>query len=478
MKSKSQTAHLVKYFGLSTGILLLVSSIIGTGVYKKVASMADSLGSPELVLLAWLLAGIVTLLGVLTVAEVAMLIPVSGGSFSYLEIMYGEKTGYFFGWTSFACIQSASVASIAYVFAQSLDSMYELPLLGGEWETLTVLGIFTPFANLGVKMVAVALIVLLTAINYRGVKQGGRVSIVITVLVVVSLLFIVLTGLSIGGGSMENIAQTATTGSAVGTEGSQSFLKMIFLAMLAAFWAFEGWINVGFVGDEIQNPQRNIPRILIFGTLIITGIYLLVNFTYLYVLPVDEIIAVNYQGNGNGIAAVEVIRKFAGPGGVLAISLLIVITTFGCTNATILTAARVYYAMAKKGLFFKKASEVHPKFHTPANALVMFAIWSCVLVFSGTFDQLTEMLVFVQFIFYGLVIAGVFVLRKKMPDAPRSYKVLGYPVVPILFLLFCAGLLANTVLERPREAGIGLFLMAIGTPFYYFFKKKNVVDEG
>ncbi|TAK46364.1 MAG: amino acid permease [Saprospiraceae bacterium] len=476
MKNKSQTAHLVKYFGLSTGILLLVSSIIGTGVYKKVAPMADSIGSPELVLLAWLLAGIVTLLGVLTVAEVAVLIPVSGGSFSYLEVMYGEKTGYFFGWTSFACIQSASVASIAYVFAQSLHSISALPSLGGEWETLTVLGIFTPFANLGVKMVAVALIVLLTAINYRGVKQGGRVSIIITVLVVVSLLFIVLTGLSMGGGSMENIAQTATTGSAAGTEGNQSFLKMIFLAMLAAFWAFEGWINVGFVGDEIQNPQRNIPRILIFGTLIITGIYLLVNFTYLYVLPIDNIIAVAKQDNG--IAAVEVIRKFAGPGGVLAISLLIVITTFGCTNATILTAARVYYAMAKKGLFFKKAAEVHPKYHTPANALVMFAIWSCVLVFSGTFDQLTEMLVFVQFIFYGLVIAGVFVLRKKMPDAPRSYKVLGYPVVPILFLLFCAGLLVNTVMERPREAGIGLFLMAIGTPFYFLFKKKNVVDEG
>jgi len=466
MENKQQTAKLIKYFGLSTGIILLVSSIIGTGVYKKVAPMAVSLGSPELVLLAWLLAGLVTLLGVLTVAEVAMLIPVSGGPFSYLREIYGEKTGYFYGWASFACIQSASTASIAYVFAQSLNSVWQLPILGGSWETMTVLGIFTPFANLGVKLVAVALIVLLTAINYRGVKKGGNVSNIITVLVVASLLFIVLTGLSMSGGSVENIAQTTTT-----SESGGSFLKMIFLAMLAAFWAFEGWMNIGFIGDEIHNPKRNIPRILIYGILIVTGIYLLVNFTYLYVLPIDELVAVAQQENT--IAAVEVIRKFAGPGGVLAISVLIIVTTFGCTNATILTAARVYYAMAKKGLFFKKAAEVHPKYHTPGNALIMFAIWASVLVFSGTFEQLTDMMVFAQFIFYGLVVAGVFVLRKKMPDAPRGYKVLGFPVVPVLFLLFCAGLLINTLMERPREAGLGLFLIALGTPFYFIFKRKK-----
>jgi basic amino acid/polyamine antiporter, APA family len=471
MKNKPQTAHLIKYFGLSTGIILLVSSIIGTGVYKKVAPMAVSLGSPELVLLAWLLAGLVTLLGVLTVAEVATLIPVSGGPFAYLREIYGEKAGYYYGWASFACIQSASTASIAYVFAHSINSIHALPMLGGEWETYTVLGIFTPFANLGVKLVAVALIVLLTAINYRGVRQGGRVSNVITVLVVASLLFIVLTGLSMGGGGMENIGQTASPGAAAAAEGSYGFIKMLFLAMLAAFWAFEGWMNIGFIGDEIHHPKRNIPRILIFGILIITGMYLLVNFTYLYVLPIDEMVAVAHQENT--IAAVEVIRKFGGGGGVLAISLLIVVTTFGCTNATILTAARVYYAMAKKGLFFKKAAEVHPKFHTPGNALVMFAIWASVLVFSGTFDQLTDMMVFAQFIFYGMVVAGVFVLRKKMPDAPRSYKVLGFPMVPVLFLIFCAGLLLNTLIERPREAGMGLFLIALGTPFYFLFKKKN-----
>jgi APA family basic amino acid/polyamine antiporter len=471
MENKPGSAKLVQYFGLGTGIILIISSIIGSGVYKKIAPMSVALESPELVLLAWALAGLVTLFGVLTVAEIAMLMPTSGGPFTYLRQIYGEKTGYFYGWASFACIQSASTASIAYVFAQSVNAVYPLPQLGGLWESYTFLGIFTPFANIGVKLTAVALIALFTAINYRGVKQGGRVSNVITVIVVISLLLIILLGLSFSGGSLRNLGTDAATYPPAALQESGGFFKLMFLAMLSAFWAFEGWMNVGFVGDEIKNPQRNIPRILIFGILIITAIYLMVNSTYLFVMPIDEIIGV--ANNQNMVAAVEVIRKFMGNGGALAISLLIIITTAGCTNATVLTAARIYYAMAKEGLFFKKAAYVHPQYHTPSKALVMFSTWACVLVFSGTFDQLTDMMVFSQFIFYGLVVFGVFVLRKKMPNAYRSYKTIGYPIVPVLFLLFCAGLIANTLMERPREAGMGLALIALGAPFYLLFKKNS-----
>ena len=468
--SPKGNANLVQYFGLTTGIILLVSSIIGSGVYKKVAPMALGLQSPYLILLAWLLAGLVTLLGVLTIAEIAMRIPVSGGPFAYLREMYGEKVSYFYGWASFACIQSASTASISYVSAQSLHAVLPLPILGGDWETMTVLGIFTPFANLGVKLAAVFFILILTFINSRGVHQGGRVSNVITVIVLISLFIIVMAGLSTGGGMMTNVTTNASTYPPETFTQSGGFLKMIFLAMLAAFWAYEGWINIGFVGDEIRNPQRNIPRILIYGMLLITGIYLVVNFTYLHVLPINEMIAV--AQNQNAIAAVEVIRHFAGYEGAFAISLLIIVTTLGCTNATILTSGRIYYAMAKKGLFFKQAAEIHPVYHTPNKSLWIFATWSSILVFSGTFDQLTDMLVFAQFIFYGLVVAGIFILRKKSPSAPNAYKVIGYPVVPILYLLFCAGLLLNTVLERPREAGMGIALIAVGTPFYFWFKRK------
>ena len=465
------TGELVKYFGLGTGIILIISSIIGSGVYKKVASMAVIAESPEMILLAWVLAGLVTLLGVLTLAEIAMLMPESGGSFVYLKEIYGEKYGYYYGWASFSCIQSASTAAIAYVFAQSLNAVVPLPILGGAWETMNVLGIFTPFANLGVKLAAVGLIVLLSAVNYRGVKKGGGLSNIITVIVVISLFAIILMGLSLSDGSFANITTDSSTYPPAKMGENFGFMKVLFGTMLASFWAYEGWINIGFVGDEIKNPQRNIPRILIYGVLIIMGIYLLVNMTYLYVMPIDEMIAV--ANTPNSVAAVEVIRKFGGNSGAFAISLLIVLTTAGCTNSTILTSARIYYAMAKKGLFFKSAAYVHPEFKVPTKSLVIFGIWSSVLVFSGTFDQLTDMLVFAQFIFYALVIAGVFILRKKMPNAERSYKTIGYPVVPILFLLFCVGLLVNTLIEQPREAGIGLFLIATGLPFYYYFKKNN-----
>lgn len=470
MDNKSSGSNeLVKYFGLGTGIILIISSIIGSGVYKKVAPMSLACESPELLILAWVLAGVVTLLGVLSLAEIAMLLPESGGSFVYLREIYGEKYGFFYGWGSFACIQSASTAAIAYVFAQSLNAIVPLPILGGEWETMSVLGLFMPFANLGVKLTAVALIVLLTAINYRGVKEGGGVSNVITIIVVISLLAIIILGFTMSGGSFANLTTDATSYPPDKMGESFGFLKVMFVTMLASFWAYEGWINIGFVGDEIKDPQRNIPKILIYGVLIIMAIYVLVNMTYLYVMPIDEMMAV--ANSENGVAAVEVIRKFMGDGGAFAISLLIVLTTAGCTNSTILTSARIYYAMAKKGLFFKSAAYVHPKFKVPTKSLIIFAVWSCILVFSGTFDQLTDMLVFAQFIFYGLVVAGVFVLRKRMPNAERTYKVIGYPVVPILFLLFCAGLLINTLIEQPREAGMGLFLIALGTPFYLYFKK-------
>ncbi len=465
--------ELVKYFGLGTGIILIISSIIGSGVYKKVAPMSLACESPEMLIAAWVLAGIVTLFGVLSLAEIAMLLPESGGSFVYLREIYGEKYGYFYGWASFACIQSASTAAIAYVFAQSLNAVYPLPMLGGEWETMKVLWIFTPFANLGVKLAAVGLIILLSAINYRGVREGGSVSNIITIIVVISLLAIIIMGFTMSGGSFDNLTTNASTYPPDKMGEGFGFLKVLFITMLASFWAYEGWINIGFVGDEIKDPHKNIPKILIFGVLIVMAIYVLVNMAYLYVMPIDEMMAV--ANSENGVAAVEVIRKFMGDGGALAISILIVLTTAGCTNSTILTSARIYYAMAKKGLFFKSAAYVHPKFKVPTKSLIIFAIWSCILVFSGTFDQLTDMLVFAQFIFYGLVVAGVFVLRKKMPNANRSYMVIGYPVVPILFLVFCAGLLINTLIEQPREAGIGLFLIALGTPFYFYFKKQQEV---
>lgn len=462
--------ELVRAFGLPSAVILFVSSIIGSGVYKKVAPMSETLHSPGLVLLAWVLAGLVTLLGVLTTTEIGAMITESGGPYAYFKKIYGKVFAYFYGWSSFSVIQSASIASIAYVFSQSVNAVVELPRLGPEWETWTVLGIFTPLANLGVKVVAVALIVSLVTINYRGVEHGGWVSKIITVLVVASLAFIVLLGIAFGNGSMENVTQAATGYPPESFSGNLGIVGPMFAAMLAAFWAYEGWLNIGFIGDEVKNPQRTIPLALTIGILIIIGTYLAVNFTYLYVVPIDEMIAL--AQNTNTIAAVAVMEKLFGNPGLLFISLLIIITTLGCTNATILTAARIYFAMGRDGFFSQRAARIHPKYRTPGNALLMQMVWSCTLVFSGSFDQLTDMLIFASFIFYGAIAFGVFVLRRKMPDAERPYKAFGYPVVPALFVTFCAALVVVTCFQRPREAMLGIFLIALGTiPLLYWRRK-------
>lgn len=470
--------HFIREFGLGAAIILFVSSILGSGVYKKIAPMSADLQSPTLVLFAWLLAGIITLFGVLTTAEIGGVITESGGPYAYFRRIYGRRFAFYYGWSSFSVIQSASIASISYVFAQSLNALVELPILGGGWETYTLLGLFKPFANLGVKLTAVALIATLATINYRGVKEGGWVSKVITVLVVISLFFIIITGLSMSGGSVENLQQAASSYPPASFNGSLGWFGPLFAAMLGAFWAYEGWLNIGFIGEEVKNPQRNIPLALIFGILIIITIYLLVNSAYLFVIPMDQMIAI--AADENSIAAVEVIRAYMGQTGVLFISLLIIITTAGCTNATILTAARIYYSMARNGLFTGRADYLHPKFNTPSRVLVMQAVWSSLLVFSGTFDQLTDMLIFASFIFYGSIAAGIFVLRRKEPDVHRPYKAFGYPVVPIVFVLFCAALVVMTCVQRPREAGIGLFLILIGTPFYYYWNRKygNSKEKG
>lgn len=466
---ETQSPPLIQYFGLATGIILIISSIIGSGVYKKVAPMSQICESPLLILLAWSLAGGVTLLGVLSLAEIAMLLPHSGGPFVYLHKIYGPGVAYAYGWGSFACIQSASTAAIAYVFAQSVNAVFTLPILGGEFETMTFLGVFTPLSNLGVKLTSVALILTLTYINCCGVRHGGGLTNIITVIVVVSLALIMLLNFAASGGSFKNLSTDASSYPPIILSQPMGMLRMLFATMLASFWAYEGWINIGFVGDEIRDPQRNIPRILIIGTLGIIGIYVCVNASFLFAMPIDELMTIAKQENS--VAAVEVVRGFLGNWGAFGISVLIILTTAGCTNATILTSGRIYYAMAKSGLFFRSAARVHPVNKVPANSLWIFSIWSCVLVFSGTFDQLTDMLVFAQFIFYALVVAGVFILRKKMPDAARPYRVIGYPIVPMLFLLFCAGLLINTIIENPRNAGIGLFLLALGSPFYLYFQR-------
>lgn len=464
---EQKQGSLVRSLTLTTAITLVISSVIGSGVYKKIAPMSAELQSPSLVLWCWLAAGIISLCGALSNAEIAGMLADSGGEYVYFRRIYGKFTAFLWGWTTFAVIKTAAISSLAYVFAQSVNSLMPLPQLSEGVAKMEFLGL-APFDNLGVKALAIGLVLFLTWVNTRGLKGAAFLSGSITQLVIIGLTIIVLASWIFGSGKWTHIATPATTQT---LHSTGAYVSAFFSACLAAFWAYEGWNTVGFIGGEIQNPNKNLPLALLGGMTAIMITYLLVNFTYMYILPIDDFITI-YKTK-NDIAAVAVMRTVGGNWGAMLLSVLICITTLGCTNSTVLMPPRIYYAMAKDGLFFKSAADIDPDSHTPNNALWMQGVWACVLIMSGSFDQLTDMLIFAAFFFYGATALGVFILRVREPNAVRPYKVIGYPVVPALFVLFCFGLVVNTILTKPHEAAFGILLMLTGIPFYFYWTKND-----
>jgi APA family basic amino acid/polyamine antiporter len=467
---EEHSSGLLRRLGLFTAILIVVSSMIGSGIFKKAAPMSMELQSGGLLLLAWLIAGVITFIGAVTNAEIAGLIAAPGGQYVYFKEMYGKAFAFLYGWSCFSVIQSASIASIAYVFAESVNAVIPLPHLGPDLEKWSLFGLFYPLNSFGVKALTIITIIFLTTANYLGVIFGGFISNLFTSLKVLGIALIILLGLLISGGTVENIQPWGENPSAqYGT--SLGLFGAMFAAMLGAFWAYDGWNNIGYLGGEIKNPKRNIPLALFTGVTSVMLIYLITNFTFLYVMPINEVMDV--ASKENTIVAVEVMRKFLGGGGAFFISVLIMVSTFGTTNGTILASSRIYFAMAKDGLFFTSAGKVHSKFKTPYTSLIIQGFWASMLVLSGTFDQLTDMLIFASFIFYGAGAFGVFILRKKMKDHQRPYKVMGYPYVPLIFVLFCITLVVVTIIQNPRDAGIGLVLVLSGIPFYMFWVRKQ-----
>ncbi len=430
--------------------------------------MASELHSAGWVLIAWALGGLITLLGALSNAEVAGLLASTGGEYAYYKKIYNRFFAFIYGWSLFTVIQTAGISSLAYVFAQSLNSIVPLPELFPSLSTFTIGGVFYPFADFSVKLTAIILILLLTWVNTKGVKTGAGMSSIILLLVFIGIFTIVAFGLGSKGAAVSNTVNLSTVNNTPVT------ISALFTAMLSAFWAYQGWAAIGFIGGEIKDARRNIPKGIAIGVFVVIAIYLLVNVTYLSVLSIPALEQVHQAGNK--IAAIEAVRSFWGGNGALFMSVLILVTTLGCTHATILASARPYFAMAREGMFFKKAAKLN-KAQTPVNSLIFQGIWACLLVLSGTFDQLTDMVIFAVFIYYGATTLGVFILRRKMPDAPRPYKVWGYPVVPAFMILFCAGLFINTIMTRPREAGIGLVLMSTGLPMYWWLTRKNKLEE-
>ncbi|HWR74187.1 MAG TPA: amino acid permease [Bacteroidales bacterium] len=455
--------NLVRTLGLGYVVIFVIANIIGSGVYKKIAPMADELNSSIWILLVWIAGGIITLFGALSNAEIAGMLADTGGEFVYLKKIYNRFFSFLYGWSLFTVIQSATISSLAYVFTQSLNSIITIPEVLPSLQNLSIGGVFFPFQDFGIKLTAILLIMLLTFLNMTGLKGGAWISRTILFLVGAGLLVIVIFGLSNSADKPANYMNVRELTNSTVT------LSSFYTAMLAAFWAYQGWVSVGFIGGEIRDAKKNIPKGIAIGVFIVIAVYLLVNVTYLSLMSIPELIQVHEAGNQ--IAAVEAVRSFWGTSGVMFISLLILVTTMGCLHASVITGARPYYAMSRERLFFSGIGKLN-KHNVPGNSLLWQGIWASVLVLSGTFDQLTDMLIFAVYIFYGATAMGVFILRRRMPDAHRPYKVWGYPVVPAIFVLFCVGLFCNTIITRPREAAIGLILILAGIPVYFLLRKK------
>jgi len=439
--------------GLRAASFLVISVIIGSGVFKKIAPMAQELGTPWLILLCWLIAGIVSLAGALCTAELVSMYPNSGGEYNYFQKI------------CFAVIKTAAISALAYIFAQSLNSLFPLPVIDSD---ATFLGLHL-FENLSIKLLATLLILLLTLLNYRGVQFAEKLSSILTYAMLAAIAFFLVVGFGSDKGSISHLT-TPAIGFSADLNG-WTLMKALFLASLGAFWGYDGWNNIAFIGEEIKNPKRNLPLALGLGTLGVMAVYVMINFVFLYVMPIDFFIQLN--ATPNKIAAVEVAGQLSGTVGMVLVASLILVTTMNSTNSSILMSARMLYAMSRDKTFFKQAASVHPTYNTPDKALFIQAIWAILLLFSGSFDQLTDMLVFAAFLFYAATAVGLLYLRIKLPRAERTYKVIGYPVVPILFLLFCITICVMTLINQPYEAMMGMVLIASGLPVYWWLGKEK-----
>jgi len=461
-KNRKNDTGLVRQLGLFDSTMVMVGIVIGSGIFLTTGIMAKTIPSAGLILLAWTVGGLLTLAGALTYAELGAAMPEAGGQYVYLREAYGSLAGFLFGWILFLIYVTGGIAALALAFSEYFG--YFFPSLSTKKIIFsTVINIFNHPIDYSLSMgqlVGIGVIIFLSLFNYIGVGFGKIIQNIFTVLKIGTILAIIFLGFIIGKGTAVDLSLTPA-------ELSTSQLIIGFgVALVAVSWAFDGWNNINFVAGEIKNPKRNLPFSLILGTMGITVLYVLTNYIYLYALPINEMIGVIR------IAEKAFTALFGTSTGAL-IAAAVIISTFGSLNGSILTGPRVYYAMAKDKLFFKKVAKVHPRFHTPGFAILIQAIWASILALSGTFEQVFTFVMFVAIIFWIAAAASVFTLRKKFPHLPRPYKTWGYPVIPIIFIIASSGILLNILIEKPVESLAGLGFTALGIPVYYFWKRKS-----
>ncbi|HEY0172915.1 MAG TPA: amino acid permease [Pyrinomonadaceae bacterium] len=466
-ESPNRNLTLVRGLGLVAAVSIIIGNVIGTGVFLKARVMTCNVGTPGKVLMVWVVAGLLSLAGALTYAELAAMMPRAGGEYVFMREAYGRGAGFLSGWMQILIAKTGSQASVALIFAASLNDLTGKSVAG--------LGAY------GVQLTAILVILAITLLNCAAVKVSGWVA---TALTGVKLALVVGVGLGaflLASGDWGNYALANVGGACEGVEpGAMLGVAGFGAAMLGALWGYDGWNNLTFVAGEIKNPQRNIPIALIGGTILIMLLYVFINAAYFYALPPTAVASVPASSS----VAAEVTNSFMSPfsasakalvAGLVAAALMA--SSVGTLHTSVLTGARVPYAMARDGLFFDNLSKVSETTRVPARAVLAQGLWACTLVILlQSFDKLTDYVVFGSYIFYGLVTASIFVFRRRMPHAERPYKAWGYPVVPILFLLVTGYLLVNTFWAAPTEAIMGLLLIGLGFPVYYlFFRGRPVV---
>jgi basic amino acid/polyamine antiporter, APA family len=474
MKTGSQ---LQRKIGLWACISIVTGSVIGSSIFMKPAVMAGQLGSPLLLLLVWVVAGIISLFGGMINAEIGAMIPETGGQYTYFRYMYGKFFSWLYGWASLIVINTAAIAAIAFIFSEYLNYFIKLPGFSPATESsliwsIPLIGDLFPLENAGVKAVTILLIIVFTAINHRSLVAGAGVQVIFTILKIAALIFLIGGIFIFGQGNTGNF----TTNSNSADLSTWGIITGFVAATSGALAAYDGWNNLGFVGGEIKDPQRNIPKGLTWGLILCMLLYVLTTQAYVYMMPVDEM-------KNSSLVATDALSNVMGAGGTSIIALLIMISASGAANGNILPCARITYAMARDNMFFKWAAKVDEKHHTPYAALWLQCIIACLFVITGSFNMLADLFVFVSWLFYGFGAYGIIILRKKMPAAERPYRLRAYPIIPFIFILFAILYFTITIyndiqnylsgLTHVISSFLGLALLSAGLPFYFYFFRKN-----
>ena len=483
------THQLKKSLGLLDATTIVAGSMIGSGIFIVTAPMARDIGSARWMMMLWFLTGLITVFAALSYGELAGMMPNAGGQYVYIQRAYGKTISFLYGWTVFAVIQTGVIAAVAVAFAKYATVFF--PSLANE--AINVFNLL--HINYG-QLLAIASLIFLTFLNVGGVKNGKYIQLIFTFAKLIALFTLIILGIWIGlktdilGNNFQNAWEASKT--VVLDSGKIQVTQLTGFALMGALGATiinslfssDAWNNVTFIASEIKNPKKNIPRSLFLGTLIVTIVYLLANLAYLALIPLKgSVMGVDVMSQGLqfvpndrvGAAAAEMI---VGPVGVSIMAILILVSTFGCNNGLILAGSRLFYAMAKDGLFFKKAKKIN-KHDVPSYALWIQCIWASVLCLSGKYGDLLVYSTFASLLFYILTIYGIFILRKKEPDTERPYKAWGYPVVPIIYILVTLFICIDLLIYDFTNAGMGLLIVVLGLPIYYIFhsKQKHSIPE-